>query len=79
MVPGTITLHVAQYQRVSPGDVLFTISSPAWFGLKRELADAAAERSLARAAAESIGALLAAHEAHHAELEKAVEIWTRGS
>lgn len=76
MVPGTITLHVAQYQRVSPGDVLFTISSPAWFGLKRELADAAAERSLARAAAESIGPLLAAHEAHHAELEKAVEIWT---
>ncbi|HBS28412.1 MAG TPA: hypothetical protein DEB06_02940 [Phycisphaerales bacterium] len=73
--PGTLELLVEQYQRVDQGDALYRLDSPRWRELQRELADAEAGVSLARAACESIAPLLAAHESHHAALESAANLW----
>lgn len=75
--PGRVELLVQQYQRVEPGTPLFRLDSPHWRELQRELTDAHAAIRLAQAGADSIGPLLEAHETHHRELERAVEVWTQ--
>lgn len=73
---GTVELLVEQYQQVSEGTPLYRIDSPHWRELQRQLADAHAALDLARADAESIEPLLAAHESHHNEIQHAVSLWT---
>ncbi|MDX2131287.1 MAG: efflux RND transporter periplasmic adaptor subunit [Planctomycetota bacterium] len=75
-VPGTVELLVGQYEVIKAGTVLYRIDSPHWRQTQRELADAHAALRLAQAGADSIGPLSAAHEQHHAEVERAVELWT---
>jgi multidrug resistance efflux pump len=73
---GTVELLVQQYQSVAAGTPLYRLDSPRWHEMQRELVDAQASIKLAQAGVDSITPLLAAHENHHAELEKAVDLWT---
>jgi hypothetical protein len=73
---GTIELLVTQYQAVDAGTPLYRLDAPRWREMQRELADAESLVKLARAGADSIGPLLAAHENHHVEIQRAVDLWT---
>lgn len=73
---GTVELLVQQYQTVTAGTPLYRIDSPRWREMQKELADAEAAVKLAQAGAASIAPLLAAHEDHHTEIQKAVDLWT---
>lgn len=73
---GTVELLVQQYQSVEAGTPLYRLDSPRWREMQRELADAEASVKLARAGVDSIEPLLAAHENHHTEIQKAVDLWT---
>jgi hypothetical protein len=74
--PGTVELLVQQYQTVAAGTPLYRLDSPRWREMQKELADAEASVKLAQAGVASIEPLLAAHENHHAEIQKAVDLWT---
>lgn len=73
---GTVELLVQQFQSVDAGTPLYRLDAPRWREMQRELADAQAAVTLARAQVDSIAPLLSAHEAHHTEIQKAVELWT---
>lgn len=74
--PGTVELLVQQYQTVTAGTPLYRLDAPRWREMQKELADAEASVELARAGVASIAPLLAAHENHHTEIQKAVDLWT---
>lgn len=73
---GTIELLVQQYQPVTAGLPLYRLDSPRWREMQKELADAEASVKLAQAGVDSIAPLMAAHENHHTEIQKAVDLWT---
>lgn len=73
---GTVELLVQQYQTVTAGTPLYRLDSPRWREMQKELADAEASVKLAQAGVDSIAPLLAAHENHHTEIQKAVDLWT---
>ncbi len=73
---GTVELLVQQYQAVEVGAVLYRLESSRWREVQKELADAEASVRLAQAGVDSVAPLLAAHEAHHVEIQKAVDLWT---
>jgi hypothetical protein len=73
---GTVELLVQQYQAVAAGTPLYRLDSPRWREMQKELADAEASVKLAQAGVASIAPLLAAHENHHTEIQKAVDLWT---
>jgi len=73
---GTVELLVQQYQTVAAGTPLYQLDSPRWREMQKELADAEASVKLAQAGVDSIAPLLAAHENHHTEIQKAVDLWT---
>lgn len=72
---GRIEILVDEFERVAAGASLYRIDSPEWHELRRELETARAESELARVTEASIAPLLAAHEAHHRELERKAQIW----
>ncbi len=72
---GTVELLVQQYQAVAAGTPLYRLDSPRWREMQKELADAEASVKLAHAGVASIAPLLAAHENHHTEIQKAVDLW----
>ena len=76
IAPGTVELLVRQYEKVDAGTPLYRLDSPRWREMQKELADAEASVRLALAANDSIAPLLAAHEAHHNEIQKVVDLWT---
>lgn len=76
MAGGRIELHVAQYEEVRPGQALYTLDSPEWRELQQQLNEIELRLAQARATLAAMEPLLAAHEQHHAELERAVAIWT---
>lgn len=76
MASGRIELHVTQYEEVQPGQTIYTLDSPDWRELQQQLNETELRLEQARATADAMGPLLAAHERHHAELEQAVAIWT---
>lgn len=73
---GKVELLVQQYQNVRLGTPLYRLDSPRWREMQKELADAEASVRLAEAGVASIDPLLAAHENHHTEIQKAVDLWT---
>ncbi|MDI1289786.1 MAG: hypothetical protein PSX37_07560, partial [bacterium] len=73
---GTVELLVQQYQTVAAGAPLYRLDSPRWREMQKELADGEASVKLAQAGVDSIAPLLAAHENHHVEIQKAVDLWT---
>jgi len=75
MAGGRVELHVAQYAAVEPGQLLFTLDSPDWRELQQKLNETQLKLEQAQASAAAMGPLLEAHERHHNELERAVEIW----
>ncbi len=75
--PGKIELLVRQYDRVAPGQVVARIESPRLRELQQQLADAAASVKLAQAAVDSMPPFFEAHEKHHVEIEKSVELWSQ--
>jgi multidrug efflux pump subunit AcrA (membrane-fusion protein) len=75
MVNGRAELHVTQYAAVQPGQLLFTLDSPDWRELQQQLNDTQLKLEQAQASASAMGPLIAAHERHHDELQRAVEIW----
>ncbi len=74
---GKVELLVEQYQRVEPGTVLYKIDSPRWREIQEELVEAQAGLRVADAAVANLAPLMQAHETHHAEVQKAVEMWTQ--
>jgi multidrug resistance efflux pump len=76
MLGGRVELHVAQFDRVEPGRLLYTLDSPQWRELQEKLNETESQLLQARARAETIDPLMAAHEQHHIELENGVQIWT---
>lgn len=76
MLGGRVELHVAQYDRVEIGQRLFTLDSPQWRELQERLNATESLLLQANGRADSIAPLMKAHERHHTELQKAVEIWT---
>jgi multidrug resistance efflux pump len=74
---GKVELLVEQYQKVEAGAVLYRVDSPRWREIQEQLIEAESAVKLAQAAVESIGPMIKAHETHHAEVEKAVELWTK--
>lgn len=76
MAAGRVELHVAQYEDVDAGTLLFTLDSPQWRELQERLNETESKLLQAKARVETIGPLMAAHEQHHDELKQAVEIWS---
>ncbi|MBL4591480.1 MAG: hypothetical protein JKY96_05920 [Phycisphaerales bacterium] len=74
---GTVELLVEQYQKVETGTPLYRLDLPRWRVLQRELTDAKASIRFAKAEADSIAPLLAAHEDVHVEIQKTVDLWTQ--
>lgn len=74
---GKVELLVQQYQKVEAGTPLYRFDSPRWRELQRELTDADAAVKLAEAGADSIGPYREAHERHHTEIQKAIDLWTQ--
>ncbi len=66
------------FDRVEPGRILYTLDSPQWRELQERLNETESQLLQARARAETIDPLVAAHEQHHDELKTDVEIWTEG-
>jgi len=77
MASGRVELHVSQYARVATEELLYTLDSPDWRELQQRLNETALMIEHARASAAAMTPLLAAHEEHHNELERAVDVWTR--
>lgn len=75
MADGRIELHVAQYAVVEPDQLLFTLDSPDWRELQQQLNETQLKLEQTQASKTAMGPLLAAHERHHDELQRAVEIW----
>lgn len=73
---GTVEVLVQQYQPVTTGTPLYRLDSPRWREMQKELADAEASVKLAQAGVDSIDPMLVAHENHHTEIQKAVDLWT---
>jgi multidrug resistance efflux pump len=71
-----VELLVSQFENVQAGTPLYRIDSSRWREMQKELADAHAAVRLAEASAESITPLFEAHEEHHTEIQKAVDLWT---
>lgn len=76
MASGRIGLHVAQYDKIEPGQALYTLDSPEWRELQQRLNETELQLAQARATAGAMEPLLAAHERHHAELEQAAAVWS---
>jgi multidrug resistance efflux pump len=74
---GNVELLARQYDRVEPGQIVARIESPRLRELQQQLADAAASVTLAQAAVDSIPPFFDAHEKHHVEIEKTVELWSQ--
>jgi len=67
-LPGRVELLVAQYQQVEIGTPLYEMESSAWQDLQQQIITA-------RARADSMGPLRAAHARHEASLASKVELW----
>lgn len=76
MLGGRVELHVSQFDRVRPGQLLYTLDSPQWRELQERLSETESQVLQARAREKMIDPLTAAHEQHHEELNNGVEIWT---
>lgn len=76
MLSGRVELHVRQFDRVEPGRLLYSLDSPQWRDLQEKLSETQSQILQARARAETIDPLMAAHEQHHEELQSGVQIWT---
>jgi hypothetical protein len=74
---GKVEVLVEQYQKVPAGAVLYRIDSPKWRELQEELVEAQAAVRVADAGMASIAPLIQAHETHHAEVQKAVDLWSQ--
>lgn len=77
MLGGRVELHVAQYQPVEPGTLLYTLDSPAWRELQERLNEtlSAIRQSAARVA--TTDPLMEAHRKHEESLRVAVDLWTQ--
>jgi multidrug resistance efflux pump len=72
---GKVELLVEQHASVKEGQALFRLDLPRLRELQQQLAEAEAGVTMARAKAESMPALIAAHERHHQEVDKSIAMW----
>ncbi len=75
-VAGQVELLVEQYQPVEVGTPLYRLDAPEWRELQNEIADAVSQEALAHSGVDSVAPFIAAHEKHHEEIQKAVDLWT---
>ena len=75
MLPGRVELFVSQFDRVDEGDLLYTIDSPAWREIQRDLAETVSSIQQASTKLATLGPLEAAHEAHRESLEESIRVW----
>jgi len=74
---GHVEILVEQYQHVQSGTPLYRIDAPRWRELQRELTESTSQIALAQASIDSIGPFMEAHEKHHSEIQKAIDLWTQ--
>lgn len=72
---GKVEVLIDQYQAAEIGTPLYRLDSPRWRELQGQLVEARAAMRLAKASADNLPSLMLAHERHHKELEKAIELW----
>ncbi len=75
-VAGQVELLVEQYQSIEVGAPLYRLDAPEWRELQNELAEAVSQEALALTAVDSVAPYIAAHDKHHEEIQKAVDLWT---
>ncbi|HEX5050271.1 MAG TPA: efflux RND transporter periplasmic adaptor subunit [Planctomycetota bacterium] len=71
---GRVEVRVVPLQPVAAGDVLYTIDSPDWRRLQRELGELETALTVTKAHIESMRPLLLAHEAHEQSLAEALVV-----
>lgn len=76
MLGGQVELHVAQYEPVEPGALLFSLDSPAWRSLQERLSEMNASIQRAEARAFTFEPLMAAHRKHEESLQEVVNLWS---
>jgi len=75
-VPGRVELLVEQFERVTAGQALYRIDSPAWREMQQQLADATSQIERFDARLNTFEPLLAAHQQHEDSLHESVAVWT---
>ena len=73
-LPGRVAITCESLQRVSPGDLLYTIDSPDWRQQQRELGDLDHSIDINATRLNAMQPLLAACEQHEASLRRALKI-----
>ena len=71
---GRVRIRVQPLQQVAAGDVLYSLDSPAWRELQRDLGEIDAQLTVTKARLATMQPLLAAHEAHEASLVEAAKV-----
>lgn len=74
-VPGRVEILIEQFERVSPGQLLYRIDSPAWRQMQQQLADAGAQIRRLTARLGTFGPLMEAHRRHEESLDESVAVW----
>ncbi|MCC7065410.1 MAG: HlyD family efflux transporter periplasmic adaptor subunit [Planctomycetes bacterium] len=75
-IAGRVRIAVQPLQPILPGDPLYTIESPDWRRLQRELGDLRTELAINDARLSTMQPLLAAHQAHEERLLEAAQAMT---
>lgn len=75
-IAGRVRIAVQPLQAIAPGDLLYTIDSPDWRRLQRELGELRTELAVNEARLATMQPLLAAHDAHEASLREATVAMT---
>lgn len=75
-IAGRVRIAVQPLQAIEPGDLLYTIDSPDWRRLQRELGELRTELAVNEARLATMQPLLAAHDAHEASLREATVAMT---
>jgi multidrug efflux pump subunit AcrA (membrane-fusion protein) len=75
MLPGRVELFVTQFDRVEAGDLIYTIESPQWREMQRDLAEVTSSIQRATTKLETLGPLGEAHQSHRESLEQSILVW----
>ncbi len=75
-IAGRVRIAVQPLQPIAPGDLLYTIDSPEWRGLQRELGELQNDLQVNQARISTMQPLLEAHRVHEESLSEATVVMT---
>lgn len=73
---GRVELAVQQLQPVKKGDLLYSLDSPAWRDLQRELSETMATIDISGERLKAMGPINEAHERHELGLTENIDLWS---